>query len=78
MIFLTKTVRDLYGLYSSTTRLVIYLPRDLGGIGIKRISDVYTTTRLAFLINMLNHDVAQFQNIARVSFKLDMKKTWCR
>ena len=41
---LTKTVRDLYGLYSSTTRLVIYLPRDLGGIGIKRISDVYTTT----------------------------------
>ena len=55
-------------------QLVIYLPRDLGGIGIKRISDVYTTTRLAFLINMLNHDVAQFQNIARVSFKLDMKK----
>ena len=37
---LTSAVRDLYGLYKSTTSLVIYLPREHGGIGVKRISDV--------------------------------------
>ena len=44
------------------------------GIGIKRISDVYRTTSLAFFIKMLNHDVEQFRNIARESLELDMKK----
>ena len=37
---LTSAVFDLYGLYKSTTSLVIYLPREHGGIGVKRISDV--------------------------------------
>ena len=32
---LTKIIRQLYGLYETTTQLVIYLPRDHGGIGIK-------------------------------------------
>ena len=43
-------------------------------IGIKRISDVYRTTRLAFLIEMLNHPVRSFSYVARESLKLDMKK----
>ena len=43
-------------------------------IGIKKISDVYHTTRLAFLIKMLNHPVEQFRLIARESVKLDMRK----
>ena len=37
---LTSAACDLYGLYKSTTSLVIYLPREHGGIGVKRISDV--------------------------------------
>ena len=70
---LTSAVRDLYGLYKSTTSLVIYLPREHGGIGVKHISDVYHSTRLAFLIKMLNHDVTQLKEVARYSLKLDME-----
>ena len=44
----TKTVREMYPLYTTTTNLVIYLPREYGGIGVKRVPDVYRTTRLAF------------------------------
>ena len=70
----TTTVREMYGLYTTTTNLVIYLPREYGGIGVKRVSDVYRTTRLAFLVKMLNHDVPQFRNMARESVRLDMVK----
>ena len=72
--FLTKHLRELYELYNSTTQLVLYLPREFGGIGIKKISDVYYSTRLAFLIKMLNHPVEQFRSIARESLNLDMRK----
>ena len=71
---LTSAVPDLYGLYKSTTSLVIYLPREHGGTGVKHISDVYHSTRLAFLRNMLNHDITQFKEVARHSLKLDMEK----
>ena len=40
----------------------------------KRVSDVYQTTRLAFLVKMLNHVVPQFRNMARESLRLDMAK----
>ena len=70
----TKTVREMYALYTTTTNLVIYLPREYGGIGVKKVSDVYRTTRLAFLVKMLNHDVPQFRNMARESLRLDMVK----
>ena len=69
-----KTVRKVHALYTTTTNLVIYLPREYGGIGVKRVSDVYRTTRLAFLVKMLNHDVPQFRNMARESLRLDMVK----
>ena len=39
----TTTVREMYGLYTTTTNLVIYLSREYGGIGVKRVSDVYRT-----------------------------------
>ena len=38
------------------------------------MSDVYRTTRLAFLVKMLNHDVPQFRNMARESLRLDIVK----
>ena len=71
---LTSAVRDLYALNKSATSLVIYLPREHGGISVKRISDIYRSTRLPFLIKMLNHDVTQFKEVARYSLKLDMEK----
>ena len=71
---LTSAVCDLYGLYKSTTLLVIYLPYEHGSIGVKHILDVYRSTRLAFLIKMLNHDFTQFNEVARYSLKLDMEK----
>ena len=70
----TKTVREMYELYTTTTSLVVYLPREHGGIGVKRVSNVYRTTRLAFLVKMLNHDVPQFRNMAHESLRLDMAK----
>ena len=75
---ITDAVRELFSLYKSTTRIVIFLPRENGGLGIKRISDVYRSTRLAFLIKMLNHDVMHFRHIARSSLELDMKKRGVR
>ena len=71
---LTSAVRDLYGLYKSTASLVIYLPREHAAIGVKRISDVYRSAKLVFLIKMLNHDVIQFKEVARHSLKLAMEK----
>ena len=61
-------------LYETTTQLVVFLPLEHGGIGVKRVSDVYRSTRVAFLIKILNHPQLQFKNIARKSLKLDMEK----
>ena len=71
---LVKSVRNIFGFYQSTTKLFIFIPRLNGGLGIKRISNVYYTTRLSFLIKMLNHSVENFRFIARESLKMDMLK----
>ena len=71
---LVKAVRNMYDLYETTTQLIVFLPREHGGIGVKRVSDVYRSTRVAFLIKMLNHPQLQFKNIARKSLNLDMEK----
>lgn len=71
---LVKAVRNMYDLYETTTQLIVFLPREHGGIGVKRVSDVYRSTRIAFLIKMLNHPQLQFKNIARQSLNLDMEK----
>ena len=57
--YLAENAKELYDFYKSTTKLIIYLPRENGGIGIKKLSDVYYVTRLSFLINMLNHQVPE-------------------
>ena len=64
----------MFDLYKSTTQCVIYLPREEGGIGVKKISDVYYITRISFLVKMLNHEVLDFQYVARESLKRDMGK----
>ena len=72
--FLTKTVREMFMLYNSTTRDAIYLPRLNGGLGVKLFSAVYRCCKVAFIIKMLNHSVEAFKRIARSSLELDMKK----
>ena len=54
--------------------IIIYLPREIGGLGIKKISDTYYVTRISFLLKMLNHEVVDFKMVARESLKLDMAK----
>ena len=71
---LVTAVRDLLKLYKSTTHLPIFLPRDHGGLGVKKLYFVYCTTGIVFLAKMLNHNVEKFSFIARESLKLDMKK----
>ena len=72
--FLTSKVRKLFHLYQSTTKDIIYLPRTVGGIGVKKFSACYMTTRVSFIVKMLNHDVPCFKNIARNSLEIDMRK----
>ena len=72
--YLTNKVRNLFSLYKSTTRDVIFLPRTSGGIGVKLFSAVYYCTRVAFIVKMLNHNEESFRNISRKSLLLDMKK----
>ena len=71
---LTDTVRTIFDLYKSTTQSLIYLPREIGGIGVKKFSDVYYVTRISFLVKMLNHDVTDFKALARESLIRDMTK----
>ena len=72
--FLTNKVRELFFLYKSTTRDVIYLSRLHGGFGVKQFSTVYYCTRVAFITKMLNHNEEIVKNIARESLKLNMKE----
>ena len=72
--FLTSKVSELFSLYKSATRDVIYLSRLHGGIGVKQFSTVYYCTRIAFITKILNHNEEIFKNIAREFLKLDMKR----
>ena len=71
---LLSAVGDLLKLYKSTTQSAMFLPRNHGGLGVKKLSFVYYTTRIAFLVKTLNHDFEKFSFIARESMKVDMKK----
>ena len=71
---LVAAVRELFGFYKSTTQLAIFLPREKGGLGIKKLSFIYYSTRIAYIVKMLNHRIDQFKIVARNSLALDMKK----
>ena len=66
---LVSAVRSLLRLYKSTTQLAMFLPRDYGALGVKKLSFVYYTTRIAFFVKMLNHDVEKFSFVATKSLK---------
>ena len=61
-------------LYKYTIQSAMFLPRNHGGLGVKKLSLVYYTKRISFLLKILNNDVENFSSIARESMKLDIKK----
>ena len=60
---LMKAVRNMYDLYETTTQLIVFLPREHGRKGVKRVSDVYRSTRVASLSKMLSHPQLQFKHV---------------
>ena len=72
--YLVSVVREIYGLYKSTTQAIIFVPREEGGLGVRKISYTYYAIRISFMVKMLNHPVENFQTQARISLELDMKK----
>ena len=44
---LVSAVRDSLILYKSIKQLAMFLPHDYGGLGVKKLSLVYYTTRIA-------------------------------
>ena len=71
---LVAAIREIYGLYKSTTQTVIFAPREEGGLGVRKISYTYHAIRISFLLKMLNHPVEHFQTQTRTSLELDMQK----
>ena len=59
--FLLKKVGELFSLYKSTTRDVIYLSRLHGGIGVKQFSTAYYCIWIAFITKMLNRNEEIFK-----------------
>ena len=72
--YLVAAVREIYGLFKSTTQAIIFTPREEGRLGVRKISYTYYSIRISFIMKMLNHSVEQFQTQARMSLELDMKK----
>ena len=66
---IVSTVTDLLKLYKSTTQLAIILPRDHGGLGVRKLSLIFYTKSIAFLVKMFNHDIQNCLFIARESLK---------
>ena len=50
-----------------------FQPKIRGGLGIRKPSIVYKATRIAHLLNMLNHQDINTRFTARHSLKIDMK-----
>ena len=75
---ITKTVKEIFDLYPKSSDKTFFVNRLLGGLGIKRPSNVCRATRLSNLITILNHNEESIQYVARKSLELDMKSiSWC-
>ena len=75
---ITKTVKEMFDLYPKSSDKIFFVNRLLGGLGIKRPSNVYRATRSFNLIKMLNHDEQNIRYLARKSLELDMKSRGVR
>ena len=75
---ITKIVKEMFDLYPKSSDKIFFVNRLLGGLGIKRPSNVYRATRSSNLIKMLNHDEENIRYLARKSLELDMKSRGVR
>ena len=71
---LTSFLRRIFALNHSTTVRSMFLKKHVGGIGIRKPSIVYRTTRFCYLFKMLNHQDENLRFIARNSLEIDFNK----
>ena len=71
---LVKSLRKILSLNHSTTVRTCFQPKSKGGLGVRKPSIVYTATRIAHLVHMLDHPKLNIRFVARNSLSIDMKK----
>ena len=72
---LIKCLQRIFGIGDTITIRACYQPKVKGGFGVRLPSIVHRTSRIAHLINMLNHEEENIRFVARNSLELDMHKT---
>ena len=75
---LTKTIHSILCLNHSTTVRTCFQPKWKGGLGIRKPSIVYRSTRITHLLAMLNHQEVNIRFVARNSLRLNMEKRGVR
>ena len=71
---LVKSLRKILSLNHSTTVRTCFQPKSKGGLGVRKLSVVYTATRIAHVVHMLDHPELNIRFVARNSLSIDMKK----
>ena len=66
---LKACLRKMFNIYTNTTVRTMFMKKQYGGIGIRKPS-----TRISFLVNMLNHEDDNIRYVARNSLSLDFNK----
>ena len=69
-----KSLRKILSLNLSTTVRTCFQPKSKGGLRVRKPSIVYTATRIAHLVHMLDHPELNIHFVARNSLSIDMKK----
>ena len=75
---LTKTISSILCLNHSSTVCTCFQPKWKGGLGIRKPSIVYRSTRITHLLAMLNHQEVNIRFVARNNLRLNMEKRGVR
>ena len=75
---LTITIRSILCLNHSTTFRTCFQPKWKGGLSNRKRSIVYRSTRITYLLAILNHQEVNIRFVARNSLRLDMEKRGIR
>ena len=73
-IALCRALRKIFLLPHSATVRTFFQPKVNGGLGVRKPSLVYQSSRITHLINMLDHEDENIKYVARNSLILDMLK----
>ena len=71
---LVKSLGKILSLNHSTTVRTCFQPKSKGGLGVRKPSIVYTATRIAHSVHMLDDPELNIRFVARNSMSIDMKK----